>query len=61
MRGVATSATTAAVFVRALDVGSRNIIGGALGQASLRHHHGSGDDNDEKHKENLFHLYKPPE
>jgi hypothetical protein len=59
MRSVATSATTAAVFVRALDVGSRNIIGGALDD--LGRHRRSGDDNDEKHKENLFHLYKPPE
>jgi hypothetical protein len=61
MRGVATSATTAAVFVRALDVGSRNISHVALVQTRLGHHRRSGDDNDEKHKENLFHLYKPPE
>jgi hypothetical protein len=54
MRSVATSATTAAVFVRALDVSRRDVAHITFGD--LRQCHGSGDDNYKYNNKYFLHF-----
>jgi hypothetical protein len=56
---VATGATAAAVFVRALDVNRRDVAEVTLGD--LRHRHTASDDDYECCKHKFLHNQKPPD